>query len=58
MDPVTAIEPPMPVSLVDSPMGGQGIRLLKHFADALKYEATPGGNRLSISFLAASRMKQ
>jgi serine/threonine-protein kinase RsbW len=34
-------------------IGGQGIRFLRHFADALEYEATPTGNRLSIGFSAA-----
>jgi anti-sigma regulatory factor (Ser/Thr protein kinase) len=57
-NPVTALEPPIPVSLEDSTTGGQGIRLLKHFADTLKYEATPTGNRLSISFLSAAGMKR
>ena len=57
-DPVTAIEPPIPVSLEDSSVGGQGLRLLKHFADTLKYEATPGGNRLSISFVATPGNKR
>lgn len=56
-DPVTAPEPPIPVSLDDSSVGGRGLRLLKHFADTLKYEPTPTGNRLSISFLAASGIK-
>jgi serine/threonine-protein kinase RsbW len=56
-NPVTALEPPIPVSLDDTSVGGQGLRLLKHFADTLKYEVTPGGNRLSISFRATSGMK-
>jgi len=33
--------------------GGHGIRLLHRFADALKYERTPTGNRLRIGFSAA-----
>ena len=56
-NPVTALEPPIPVSLDDTSVGGQGLRLLKHFADTLKYEVAPGGNRLSISFRATSGMK-
>ena len=39
--------------LEDAPIGGQGIRLLRRFADALEYQATPTGNRLSIGFNAA-----
>jgi len=31
-------------------IGGQGIRLLRGFADMLEYEAKPGGNRLHIGF--------
>lgn len=31
-------------------VGGQGLRLLRQFADALEYEPTPAGNRLKISF--------
>ena len=57
-NPVTAIEPPIPISLDDSSVGGQGLRLLKHFANTLEYEATPAGNRLSISFLATSGIKR
>ncbi len=31
-------------------LGGQGIRLLRGFADTLEYESKPGGNRLRIGF--------
>jgi len=34
-------------------VGGQGIRLLRRFADTLEYEPTPTGNRLRIGFSAA-----
>jgi len=34
-------------------VGGQGIRLLRRFADALEYEPMPTGNRLSIGFSTA-----
>jgi serine/threonine-protein kinase RsbW len=34
-------------------VGGQGIRLLREFADELEYQATPSGNRLKIGFNAA-----
>ena len=54
---VTAQEPPIPKSLDDLQVGGQGIRLLRRFADDLKYEATPSGNRLSISFLSSPEAK-
>ena len=34
-------------------VGGQGIRLLRQFADALEYEPLPTGNRLSMGFSTA-----
>ncbi len=34
-------------------VGGQGIRLLRHFADLLEYEPTSTGNRLLIGFSPA-----
>jgi serine/threonine-protein kinase RsbW len=37
-------------SLEELAIGGQGVRLLRQFADALEYQATPTGNRLSIGF--------
>jgi anti-sigma regulatory factor (Ser/Thr protein kinase) len=33
-------------------VGGQGIHFLRQFADELKYEMTPTGNRLRIAFSA------
>lgn len=35
-------------------IGGQGIRLLRGFADSLEYEARPAGNLLRIGFCNAS----
>jgi serine/threonine-protein kinase RsbW len=51
----TADSPPLPPinPLDDSHIGGQGIRLLRQFADALEYQATPNGNRLSVGFSPA-----
>jgi anti-sigma regulatory factor (Ser/Thr protein kinase) len=34
----------------DIRIGGQGIRLLRRFADELEYEPTPTGNRLRLGF--------
>lgn len=34
-------------------VGGQGIRLMRRFADTLEYEPTPDGNRLRMGFSAA-----
>lgn len=52
-DPVASPELP-PVSAEDeSGLGGQGIRLLRKFANTLAYQPTPTGNRLSMGFVAA-----
>jgi anti-sigma regulatory factor (Ser/Thr protein kinase) len=51
-NPLVAPEPPAANSLEESPLGGQGIRLLRRFADLLEYETTQNGNRLSIGFFA------
>lgn len=48
---VESPELPQLSALEDSHIGGQGIRLLRQFADALEYQATPNGNRLSVGFL-------
>jgi len=52
-NPVEAPELPALNALDDTGVGGQGIRLLRRFADALEYQSTPTGNRLSIGFIAA-----
>jgi serine/threonine-protein kinase RsbW len=52
-NPIDAQQPP-PISADDDlQVGGQGIRLVREFADALEYQATPSGNRLRIGFNAA-----
>jgi serine/threonine-protein kinase RsbW len=52
-NPADAPELPALRSLEEIQLGGHGIRLLRRFADALEYQATPTGNRLSIGFAAA-----
>jgi len=52
-NPVASPELPALNALEDTPIGGQGIRLLRRFADALDYQATPKGNRLTIGFSKA-----
>jgi anti-sigma regulatory factor (Ser/Thr protein kinase) len=42
-----ALDPGEPIRV-----GGQGIRLLRRFADTLEYEPTPAGNRLRVGFRA------
>jgi serine/threonine-protein kinase RsbW len=39
-------------------IGGQGIRLLRRFADTLEYEPTSRGNRLSIGFSTSGHAKR
>jgi serine/threonine-protein kinase RsbW len=47
-DPLSVREPSRPAGEAHS--GGNGIRLLRRFANTLQYEATPSGNRLTIGF--------
>jgi anti-sigma regulatory factor (Ser/Thr protein kinase) len=49
-NPLLTRDPPSPPSLGDISVGGQGIHLLKRFADAVEYEPTPTGNRLIVRF--------
>ena len=41
---------PAATSLDDAGAGGQGIRLVRRFADAIEYEPLPAGNRLTLAF--------
>ena len=52
-NPVDAPELPKVNDLEEIQIGGQGIRLLRQFADSLDYQPTPAGNRLSIGFSSA-----
>jgi serine/threonine-protein kinase RsbW len=52
-NPLIVRDPLLPRSLEDVSGGGQGIHLLKQFADAVEYEPKPTGNRLIISFLSS-----
>jgi serine/threonine-protein kinase RsbW len=49
-DPLSVPEPPGSVD--EAQAGGNGIRLLRRFADTLQHQATPTGNRLTIGFAA------
>ncbi len=49
-DPLSVPEPPG--SVEEAQAGGNGIRLLRRFADTLQHQATPTGNRLTIGFAA------
>jgi serine/threonine-protein kinase RsbW len=52
-NPVVVPKLPAMGSIEEVQVGGQGIRLLRKFADTLEYQATPAGNRLSIGFSAS-----
>jgi serine/threonine-protein kinase RsbW len=52
-DPIVSDVPPVLSAINENPIGGQGIRLLRQFSDALEYQPTPTGNRLSIGFSTA-----
>jgi anti-sigma regulatory factor (Ser/Thr protein kinase) len=41
-----------PLNPFSGQLGGQGIRLMRRFADTLDYDALPNGNRLRIGFFA------
>jgi serine/threonine-protein kinase RsbW len=49
-DPPPAEDSCEPPSLESLTPGGNGIKLLRHFAESLAYEQLPEGNRLRISF--------
>ncbi len=54
-NPLLVQEPPAPASLADVSVGGQGIHLMKQFADGVEYERKPVGNRLHIRFCCSKR---
>jgi serine/threonine-protein kinase RsbW len=57
-NPLEAPELPVMTPGNEVRLGGHGIRLLRHFSQALKYEPTPTGNRLRMDFSAAGSEAQ
>jgi serine/threonine-protein kinase RsbW len=53
-DPLQGAEPAAIGPQDDGRLGGQGIRLLREFADTLAYESSPGCNRLHVGFYNAA----
>lgn len=53
-NPLLVQQQPEPASLGELAVGGQGIHLLKQFADAVEYERKPDGNRLRIRFACSA----
>jgi serine/threonine-protein kinase RsbW len=52
-NPLDALPLPVLNPIDEVRVGGQGIRLLRQFADTLEYEQLPNGNRLRIGFSTA-----
>ncbi|HTX75470.1 MAG TPA: ATP-binding protein [Terracidiphilus sp.] len=50
-DPAVPLEDVAPAALEDIVPGGNGIRLLRKFADSVKWEPLEPGNRLTIGFV-------
>jgi serine/threonine-protein kinase RsbW len=49
-DPREAVSPAIPAGLEDATIGGQGIHLMKQFAQHMDYERRAGMNRLTLCF--------
>jgi serine/threonine-protein kinase RsbW len=49
-DPTSHEPPALPSSLADAPVGGRGIRLVRHFCDELHHLAQATGNQLTLVF--------
>lgn len=47
-DPEMHVPQPLPRSLIDAPIGGLGLRLVRQFADSLLYERSDDRNRLML----------
>ncbi|MGD0906774.1 MAG: ATP-binding protein [Candidatus Acidiferrales bacterium] len=54
-NPLAAEETPVEETLDGTRIGGLGIRLVRGFAESLKYEPTAAGNRLIIGFSTADQ---
>lgn len=48
-DPTEAIEPMVPASLLDAPVGGRGLMLLRSTARSISHERRDGRNRLRVA---------
>jgi anti-sigma regulatory factor (Ser/Thr protein kinase) len=49
-DPTSYVLPALPVSLADASGDGRGIRLVRHFADEVRYRRGAPGNQLTLVF--------
>jgi len=48
-DPTHAAEPPIPASLLDAPIGGRGLMLVRRAARSLRHERREGRNRMRVA---------
>jgi len=48
-DPTQVAEPPFPASLLDAPIGGRGLMLLRRTARSISYQRRDGLNRLRVA---------
>lgn len=49
-NPLTVVPPAVPVSIAEATIGGQGIHLMRQFAQHMAYERHDGMNRLTLRF--------
>lgn len=54
-DPTSYVTPGLPSSLAEASVGGRGIRLVRHFADALHHVRRVDGNELTLIFRSGAR---
>jgi anti-sigma regulatory factor (Ser/Thr protein kinase) len=54
-DPTSYVSPGLPSSLTEATVGGRGIRLVRHFADALHHVRRVEGNELTLIFRSGVR---
>jgi anti-sigma regulatory factor (Ser/Thr protein kinase) len=54
-DPTSFVPPALPSSLAEATVGGRGIRLVRHFADALHHVRKVDGNQLTLVFRSGVR---
>jgi serine/threonine-protein kinase RsbW len=54
-DPTRYVLPDLPSTLADASSGGRGIRLVRHFADALQHRRAASGNQLTLLFRCAAQ---
>ena len=54
-DPTSYVPPALPSSLAEATNGGRGIRLVRHYADELRYRRDAATNQLTLTFRCADQ---